>query len=73
MPMLDGTSGRITKPLIAAITAEDSSGQRPMLGITVLATSGVDEGTSNGCISASIRSAILCAGSRSWLTVQSAA
>ena len=52
---------------------EGSRGQRPMSGTTVLATSGVDEGTSEGCISASIRSAIFWAGSRSWAMVQSAA
>ena len=61
MSVLDDTSGRAAKPPVAAIATEDSSGQRPMPGITGLTTSGVDDGASDGCIRASIRSAIFCA------------
>ena len=44
-----------------------------MLDTAVPVASGVDDGALEGCIRASIRSAILCAGSRSWVIVQSAA
>ena len=57
MSVLKDRLGRAAKPLIAAIMTEGSRGQRPMLGATVLAICGVDDGASEGCISASMRSA----------------
>ncbi len=58
MSVFDDISGRITKP---RIVAKGNSGQRPMPGTTVLATSGVDEGASEGCITASAKRARLLA------------
>ncbi|MCY4550350.1 MAG: hypothetical protein OXC28_18445, partial [Defluviicoccus sp.] len=40
MSLLDDTLGRATKPLIAAIMAEGSGGQRPMPETTVPETAG---------------------------------